>query len=142
MSIKVTSKPRTLLIAPSNNYIKIIMYRLFTFQKLRGHSKTTWTKRGPNVPCTSVGNKSKVNFCPRSCLKMSLYGYAGPKKTQTIVRVGFECPLTCTVHQIWQRIPNFVSWIICLMFTEICKNEIRNSLSNPVNKLVPYIWKF
>ena len=54
--IKIASKPRTLLIGPSDNYIEIIMYRLFTFQKLRGHSKTTWTKKGINVPSASVGS--------------------------------------------------------------------------------------
>ena len=63
-------KPQTFLIATSNTYIKMIMmYRLFTFQKLRGHSKTTWTKRGTKVPGTSVGGISIfVHVFVKKCL--------------------------------------------------------------------------
>ena len=64
---KVALKPQTFLIDTSNAYMKIMMNRQFTFQKLRGHSKTTWTKRGTKVPGTSVGGISKVNLRPRFC---------------------------------------------------------------------------
>ena len=65
----------------------IMMYRLFIFQKLRGHSKTTWTKRGTKVPGTSVGGISIfVHVFVKKCLVWVV-------KTQNIVNVGFECPL-------------------------------------------------
>lgn len=141
--VKVASKPQTLWFAPSYHYVKMIMYRLFTFQKLRGHSKTTWTKKGTNVPGTSVGNISKVKFCPRLCLKMSLYGYA------TSMQVVKEDPKYCS-RRIWMPpylhcSPNLTTnsksrFIISEYMND--KNEIRNLLSNPVNKIVPYIIKF